>query len=163
MMRDQALSRARLTAILVSVALLGGAIGSQYIGGLFPCEMCMWQRWPHVAAIFAALAAIALRRNPPMSATLTMLSALALATTGIIGAFHAGVEYGWWEGLTTCATTMSHSDGQSMLDSIMAAKLVRCDVAPWTLANISLAGFNAIFSLGGALLTILLVRKWSRP
>ena len=85
-----------------------------------------------------------------------------LATTGGIGAFHAGVEYGWWEGLTTCATTMSQGDGQSMLDSIMQAKLVRCDVAPFTLFGISLAGFNAIFSLGGALLTILLVRKWSQ-
>lgn len=163
MSRDQSLSLARLVAIFVPVALLGGAIGSQYIGGLFPCEMCMWQRWPHVAAIFAAIAAIALRRNPPMSATFTMLAALAIATSGIIGAFHAGVEYGWWQGLTTCATTMSQSDGQSMLDSIMEAKLVRCDVAPFTLFNISLAGFNAIFSLGGALFVMQLVRKWSRP
>jgi disulfide bond formation protein DsbB len=162
MMRETILSRARLVAILLPVALLGGAIGSQYLGGLVPCEMCMWQRWPHVGAIFAALAAIALRRNPPMSAVFTVLAALALATSGGIGAFHAGVEYGWWEGITTCATMVKPTDGQSMLDSIMQAKLVRCDVAPWDLFGISLAGFNAIFSIGGALLIFALVRKWGR-
>ena len=159
-MHEVHLSRARLVAILLPVALLGGALGSQYLGGLYPCEMCMWQRWPHVAAIFAALAAIALRGNPPMSAVFTLLAALAVATSGAIGAFHAGVEYGWWEGLTTCSTMARPVDGQSMLDSIMKASLVRCDVAPWDLLGISLAGFNAIFSLAGAVLIFALVRKW---
>lgn len=154
------LSRARLVAILLPVALLGGAIGSQYLGGLHPCEMCMWQRWPHLAAIGAALAAIALRRNPPMSATFTALAALAILTSGVIGAYHAGVEYGWWEGFTTCTTI--RPIGGDMLEAIMNAPLIRCDQAPWTLAGISLAGFNALFSIAGAALILLLVRRWSR-
>jgi disulfide bond formation protein DsbB len=162
MRRDASLSLARFVAIMLPFSLLAGAIGSQYIGGLHPCEMCMWQRWPHLAAIGAALAAIALRRSPLTSATLTVLAALALATSGAIGAFHAGVEYGWWEGLTACATTMQPKAGQSMLDTIMQAKLVRCDVAPWEMFGVSLAGYNAICSFGGALLIFLLVRKWSR-
>lgn len=161
MSRETSLSRARLVAILLPVALLGGAIGSQYLGGLFPCEMCMWQRWPHLGAIFAALAAIALRRNPGMSAVFTMLAALAILTSGLIGAFHAGVEYGWWEGFTTCSSNVRPA-GQSMLDAIMNARLVRCDVAPWDLFGISLAGYNAIFSILGALLIFILVHKWSR-
>jgi len=155
------LARARLVALLVPVALLGGALASQYIGGLFPCEMCMWQRWPHLAAIGAALAAFLLRRNPYASAVFTLLAALAIATSGAIGIFHAGVEYGWWEGLTTCATAAPPT-GKSLLDSIMEAPLVRCDVAPWDLFGISLAGFNAIFSLAGAALVFALVLKGSR-
>jgi len=154
------LSRARLAAILLPVALLGGAIGSQYLGGLHPCEMCMWQRWPHLAAIGAALAAIVLRRNPPMSATFTALAALAILTSGAIGAYHAGVEYGWWEGFTTCTTI--RPVGGDMLEAIMNAPLIRCDQAPWTLAGISLAGFNALLSIAGAALILLLVRRWSR-
>jgi len=161
MTRETSLSFARFVAIMLPVALLGGALGSQHIGGLYPCEMCMWQRWPHLAAIGAALIAIFLRGNPPMSATFTMIAALAVATSGAIGAFHAGVEYGWWQGITSCAST-APAEGQSMLDSIMAATLVRCDVAPWELFGISLAGYNAILSIGGALLIALLVRKWSR-
>ncbi len=155
------LSRARLVAILLPAALLGGALGSQYLGGLHPCEMCMWQRWPHLAAIGAALAAIALRRNPPMSATFAALAALTILTSGAIGAYHAGVEYGWWEGFTTC-TTIRPANGGDMLEAIMNAPLIRCDQAPWTLWNISLAGFNALFSIAGAAAILLLLRRWSR-
>jgi disulfide bond formation protein DsbB len=162
MEHDRTLSHARLLALLLPAALLGGALASQYIGGLFPCEMCMWQRWPHVGAIGAALAAILLRRNLFASAVFTLLAALALATSGAIGVFHAGVEYGWWEGLTTCATA-GPPVGKTVLEAIMEASLVRCDVAPWTLLGISLAGFNAIFSLGGAVAIFALIRQWSRP
>ena len=154
------LSRARLVAILLPTALLGGAIGSQYIGGLIPCHMCMWQRWPHLAAIGAALIAIALRRNQPMSATFTALAALALATSGFIGIYHAGVEYKFWEGFTTCTSDIV--PGADMLDAILKAPIIRCDEAQWTLAGISLAGFNAIFSLSGAALTFFLLRRWSK-
>jgi disulfide bond formation protein DsbB len=154
--RTDLLSLARLIAILLPVGLLGGALGSQYLGGLFPCEMCMWQRWPHLAAIGAALAAIALRGNPSMSAVFTVLAGLAIATSGAIGVFHAGVEYHWWEGLTRCtASALS-------LEDILAAPLIRCDVAAWTFLGISLAGFNAIFSLIGAALVIGLAARGSR-
>jgi len=162
MRRRQSLALARLVAFLLPVALLGGALVSQYGFGLYPCEMCMWQRWPHLAAIIAALVAILLRRQPAMSATFTLLAALAILTSGAIGLFHAGVEYGWWEGFTTCSTVGPPPPGMSQLDAIMQAPLTRCDVAPWDLFGISLAGFNAIFSIGGALLVFALVRRWGK-
>lgn len=153
------LARARLIALMMPVLLLGGALLSQYVGGLFPCEMCMWQRWPHLIAIFFALDAFALKGRPQLSYFFTALAALAIAISGLIGVFHAGVEYGWWEGLTTCAAAAGHDSAQDMLNSIMNAPLIRCDVAPWTLSGISLAGFNALFSLGGAaLIAALLLR-----
>ena len=82
--------------------------------------------------------------------------AIAIAISGAIGIFHAGVEYGFWEGVTTCATG---SAGPVSLDSIMNAPLIRCDTAQWTLFGISLAGFNAIFSLGAAALVLTLLRR----
>jgi disulfide bond formation protein DsbB len=159
--RDSSLSQARLVAILLPNALLWGAIGSQYLGGLFPCEMCHWQRWPHLAAIGVALVAILLRARPPVSATFTALAALAIATSGAIGAYHAGVEYHWWQGFTTC--TAPHPVGEITLDDILNTPLIRCDQPQWTLLGISLAGYNAILSLAGAGLILALVRRWSRP
>ena len=150
MNRNASLARARLLALLVPAALLGGALLSQYVGGLFPCEMCMWQRWPHAAAILLALVAFALRRQPGLSYLLVAIAALAIAVSGAIGIFHAGVEYRWWEGVTACSVPASGATAKDMLDAIMAAPITRCDVAPWSLFGISLAGFNAIFSLGGA-------------
>ncbi|MBA2932830.1 disulfide bond formation protein B [Sphingomonas sp. CGMCC 1.13654] len=143
------LSRARLIAILVPNLLLWGAIGSQYIGHLVPCEMCMWQRWPHVAAIVLALIAIALRTQPSASRAFTLLAALAILVSGGIGVYHAGVEYHWWTGPERC--TGSHF---TSLADLMKAPVVMCDVPQWKLAGISLAGFNAIFSILGGLATL---------
>lgn len=147
---------APVAALLVPLLLYGGALVSQFGFGLHPCEMCYWQRWPHQAAIVLALLALLLRANDRAMRLLTLLAALAIAISGLIGIFHAGVEYGWWEGLTTCSTSQS---GPVTLDSIMAAPLIRCDVPQWTLAGVSLAGFNAIFSLAGAGLVLTLLRR----
>ncbi len=156
------LSTARLVAILAPSALLGGALVSQYVGGLHPCEMCMWQRWPHLAAIVLALLAIGARGRPGSSAMLTTFAAIAIAASGAIGAFHAGVEYGWWEGLTACSTTPMGNNAADILNTIMAAPLTRCDVAPWSLLGISLAGYNALLSLAAAVATFVLLSKARR-
>ncbi|MEO0439344.1 MAG: disulfide bond formation protein B [Pseudomonadota bacterium] len=140
-------------AFLVPAGLLGGALISQYGFGLYPCEMCIWQRWPHLAAILFAIPAL-FRPDKGGSGLLIAAAALAILASGLIGAFHAGVEYGWWEGLTSCATT-----GAVSLDSIMDAPLVRCDVAPWSLFGISLAGYNFLLSAGGAILILVLLAK----
>ncbi|HWW56858.1 MAG TPA: disulfide bond formation protein B [Sphingopyxis sp.] len=147
---------APIVALTAPLLLYGGAIVSQYGFGLHPCEMCYWQRWPHQAAILLALAALLLRRSDKAMRTLTFFAAVAIAVSGAIGIFHAGVEYGFWEGITTCATGAS---GPVTLDSIMNAPLIRCDTAQWTLFGISLAGFNAIFSLGAAALVLTLLRR----
>ncbi|MDF0541118.1 disulfide bond formation protein B [Sphingobium sp. H39-3-25] len=158
----KALSNARLVAIMAPVLLLGGALVSQYVFGLHPCEMCMWQRWPHLAGIILALDAIVHRRRERVSAVIVVLAALAIGTSGAIGAFHAGVEYGWWEGLTTCSTSPSGGSAQDVLNNILAAPLTRCDVAPWSLFGISLAGYNAIFSLGATLLCFVFLARWRK-
>jgi len=154
---DENLRRARQLALLIPAALLGGALLSQYVGGLYPCEMCLWQRWPHRFAILFAIAAILLPPVVPRIRLLTLLAAVALAVSGAIGAFHAGVEYGWWEGITTCTSSAM------TMDDIMSIPLVRCDQVQWSLFGVSLAGFNAIFSLGGAaLIAVLAMRKTGR-
>ena len=151
-------AKARLLALVVPSALMLGALGSQYIGGLHPCEMCYWQRWPHDAAIVLALFAFGTRVNKA-SHVLVALAALAIMVSGGIGVFHAGVEYGWWEGITTCSTTVQAASGKDVLDAILNAPLIRCDVAPWTLFGISLAGYNFLISCGGALTVFGLLAK----
>lgn len=152
-----ALRNARWVALGVPVFLLGGALVSQYVFGLFPCEMCWWQRYPHIAAI--ALGLLAFARKParwPVA-----LAALAVLVSGLIGAFHAGVEYGWWEGITGCSSAVDLSGGNP-LDAIMNAEIVRCDVAPWSLLGVSLAGWNFLFSTAGALIVFALLAKSRR-
>ena len=155
------LGRINWLALLLPAALLAGAYGSQYIGGLYPCEMCWWQRYPHFAAVGIALVAFAVG-NPGYRRALVALAALAIATSGGIAGFHAGVEYTWWEGLTACTSTVTGT-GDELLKSIMNAPLIRCDVAPWTLFGISLAGYNFLLSVGGAVAILYGIWKTRTP
>ncbi len=152
MPRDDArLGQARLVALLLPAALLGGALFSQYAGGLYPCEMCYWQRWPHGVAILLAVAAMASPLGAPRTRPLVLLAALAMLISGAIGVFHAGVEAGWWEGITLCST-----NGARSLEDILKVPLVRCDQVQWTFLGLSLAAWNAILSIGGAALIFFL-------
>lgn len=155
----KSLSLARALALLTPVLLLSGAYASQYIGGLHPCEMCWWQRYPHMAAIPLALVAYAVRGRACISALFVGLAGLAIGISGGIGLFHAGVEYGWWEGLTTCSTAPTGGSAADLLNQIMASPITRCDVAPWSLLGISLAGYNGLLSGAAALAILALLVK----
>ena len=148
-----AFTLARALALLSPLALLAGAYIAQYGFGLYPCEMCWWQRYGHFAAVALGLTAW-LR---PSATWLIMLTGLAIAAAGLIGLFHAGVEYGWWQGLTACSTAIAATGDP--LEAIMNTPLVRCDVAPWSLLGISLAGWNFLFSSAAALAIFLLLAR----
>ncbi|HZF42484.1 MAG TPA: disulfide bond formation protein B [Sphingomonadaceae bacterium] len=150
------LSRARLLALLVPAALLAGALGSQYLGGLSPCEMCHWQRWPHYAAVALALAAFAIR---PAARSLVVLAALAILTSGAIGVYHAGVELGVFPGLTSCASTATGASTEELLASIMNTPVIRCDQVQFAFLGISMAGWNAVLSLTSGGLILWLLRR----
>ena len=168
-MTDAAVSRPELRlhlgraatwlALLLPLALLGGALGSQYLGGLNPCEMCYWQRYPHGSAIAIAAFALALPSGSNGARGLTLLAAAAIALSGAIGVYHAGVELGIFEGLTTCTTLASGNSSEELLKSIMGAPLVRCDQVQFAFLGISMAGWNAILSLGGAALIAFLALR----
>ncbi len=145
---QRALWIAQALAVGVPAALLGGAYVSQYVFDLYPCEMCWWQRYPHFAAI--VLAVLSLFAAPKR--LWVSLAGIAIIISGLIGAFHAGVEYGWWEGITQCATVIE--PGQDPMEAILNAPLVRCDSAPWELFGVSLAGYNFLISCGAGLMIL---------
>jgi disulfide bond formation protein DsbB len=147
---------AQRLAIGVPALLLAGAYISEYGFGLYPCELCWWQRYAHFGAVAVAFVSYL---APPRRVWIA-LAGLTILASGLIGAFHAGVEYHWWEGFTTCSQTLGA--GSDPLEAILNAPLIRCDVAQWTLAGISLAGFNAIISTGCALIVFWLLAKDKR-
>ena len=134
-----------LLATLGSAAVLGGAFFFQYGMGLLPCQLCLWQRWPHGAAVLAGVLALVTRwRLWPW------VGALATLTTAGIGVFHVGVEQKWWEGLATCTVdALSGVGGDDLLNmDVTVGGPVACDVIPWEMWGISMAGWNVIVSLG---------------
>lgn len=148
-------SDARATALLLAgpAALIGGALAFQYLGGLHPCEMCMWQRYAVLATLALALAAWASGH----ARVVQLLAVIALLVNAGLGVFHAGVEQHWWQGITRCAATPASGPTSAIIADIMAQPFVRCDAIPWSLAGISMAGWNAIssFVLAGVALWLI--------
>ncbi|MEM7547875.1 MAG: disulfide bond formation protein B [Pseudomonadota bacterium] len=142
-----------LIAALGPTVILGAALFSQYVGGLHPCTMCIWQRWPHGVAI--ALATLSLLIGPHLTAIWALRAgALALLIGAGIGGFHVGVEQGWWEGPSTCTGgDISQLSPEALISQIMNAPLVRCDEIAWAFLGISMAGWNAILSILMAVIT----------
>jgi disulfide bond formation protein DsbB len=146
--KDKLLSPGSL-APLGSLVLLLGAFGFQYLGGLAPCVLCLWQRWPHAVAILIGLAGIRIRH-----AALAGLGGLSMLCSAGIAAFHVGVEQGLWEGTKSCSTStdVTAMTAQDALRAIMEADSAGCSEAAWSMMGISMAGWNGIFSLGLAVL-----------
>jgi disulfide bond formation protein DsbB len=145
-----------------SLAMILGTQFFQYVVGVLPCEMCYWQRWPLEAAIVicfggAGLFAAGLVGRQAIE-IIAWIALILIATTGVIGAYQAGVEWKFLPGPASCTGTRFVFHGAA--DLANATPVVRCDVVSWQLFGISLAGYNAIFSLGAASLgAYLLVSK----
>ena len=138
-----------------SLALLAGAFLFQSLG-YAPCALCLWQRWPHAAAIAIAVVALALGVR-----ALAWLGALAALTTAGIGLYHTGVERDWWEGPTSCsggATDLGSLYGAALL-SMDAPSIVLCDEVAWEFLTLSMASWNALFSIALAVIWIMAARR----
>ncbi|MBT9383507.1 disulfide bond formation protein B [Pseudooceanicola sp. CBS1P-1] len=144
-----------LLAAAGSAALLLGALGFQYIGGLAPCHLCMEQRYPHVVAVVLGLIAALTGWR-----WIAPLGALAALTTAGIGIYHTLVERHIVAGPTTCTSgDISTMSSDSLFDQIMTAPLVQCDQVAWSMWGISMASWNALFSL---LLVAIWIAAWRR-
>lgn len=123
-----------------SAALLLAAFYYQF-QGYAPCELCLLQRWPHVAAVLIAGLAVWRGRN------LALIGAGAAALAVAFALYHTGVEAGWWPGPSACtggpSAALSTTD---LLAQIRQAPLVRCDDISWQFWGLSMAAWNTILS-----------------
>ena len=115
---------------LAAFALILGALGFQYLDRLPPCEMCMWQRYPHIAAGIVGVGGFLLLRAKILPASagaaIAIVTALLIAVSGVIGVYHAGVEWHFWPGPQACTGSCVPRIGGT-LD--LNAPVVMCDHA----------------------------------
>lgn len=140
-------------AALASALILGGAYFFQYVLGYDPCALCYDQRHIHQAVIAAGLiGGLALTQKPvrPYAMWICLVIGAIFVYSAGFAFWHAGIEYDWWEGPSTCtvgsSVNLSTADLLSVLDG--GGPVVLCDEAAWTLLGISMAGYNALMSAG---------------
>ena len=137
--------RGLIACALISAGLLAGAFLFEYVGGMAPCSLCIWQRWAHLAVIACALASLGFGAGAPnrLRAGLVITMMTALSSVG-----NAGVEWQLWAGPGGCTAALdTGADAATLVDSLLATPVVRCDDVPWSLFGLSMAGWNMLLSV----------------
>ncbi|MCF3974914.1 disulfide bond formation protein B [Paracoccus salsus] len=137
--------RLSLLAGAGSAALLIAALGFQ-AAGYAPCELCILQRWPHLAAVIIAGLVW-------LTGTVRLLAVLGMAATAVaagLAVYHGGVEFGWWAGPSHCTGgvgDIARMSTQDLMARLQAAPVVRCDEVTWRFLGLSMAAWNALCSV----------------
>ncbi len=157
-------ARAVGLVLAASIAVLGTALLSQYVGGLQPCILCLYQRVPYVLTI--ALSGLALatylagQPQPVVARWALAACATVFLVGGGIAAYHVGVEQGWWAGTASCTSPdLNAMTIEELREHLLAAPIVRCDEVAWSLFGISMAGYNVLTSLALAGASVWLARS----
>lgn len=149
MIRDEQIARLMGAGAL---ALLLGALGFQYLAHLAPCEMCHWQRWPHIAAAVTGLLIVSFWKKDARA--LALFAIAMVAASGLIGAYQTGMQMGLLPGPGAC--TVAHA---YVLGSGAPEPEVSCNAVTWSLFGLSLAAYNALISLSLAAIGLFLLSR----
>jgi Disulfide bond formation protein DsbB len=147
------LDRWRLCALLAAAAMLAIAHAFQTFGGYAPCTLCLRQRevyWAALAIAFAFMIVVRLPGGPRWRELTCWVLGLVFAVGAGIAIYHAGAEWKFWAGPSACASAGTGVNAAA-LEDFLAGAAVRppaCDEAPWVFAGLSMAGWNALISLG---------------
>ncbi|WEX10114.1 disulfide bond formation protein B [Chelativorans sp. AA-79] len=145
--RPQTLTAAVLA--LAMAATVGTALGFQHIGGFIPCKLCLEQRIPYyigVPVMVLAFISSSLRAPAILTRGLLLVGGLLMLWGLGLGSYHAGIEWGWWEGPSDCGAVAPTSASGSLLDQLNAVVPPSCDKAAGRFLGLSFAGWNVIAS-----------------
>jgi disulfide bond formation protein DsbB len=116
-----------LALLIASLAVLAGALAFQYVGGLTPCELCLYERWPYDASAVLALLALIIGRRRSSRIVLIAAGLVFLAGAGL-AFYHVGVERHWFPGPSACTGPVLNASSEAALEAqLMATPIVRCD------------------------------------
>jgi disulfide bond formation protein DsbB len=142
---------AALLIAAIAVGTIAGAWFFELVLDIRPCPLCLEQRYAYYFVIpFAALTAFAAAKSAPRGVLIAALVALGLAALGnaVLGTYHAGVEWGFWQGPTDCTGPVGNlGSAGTLLERLDTVKVIRCDEVQWRFLGLSLAGYNALISL----------------
>jgi disulfide bond formation protein DsbB len=134
--------------VVGGAAVIVGALLFQFVGGLAPCELCLLERRPYYVGVPATLVVVlAWKSRPVVIAGGALVTLIYIASSGL-AFYHVGVEQHWFAGPTSCTGGPSTARTIEELEAQLSAQQpVRCDAPQWTLAGVSLAGWNFLASL----------------
>lgn len=148
-------------SFVLGLATIAGAWGSEILGGLVPCELCLEQRLAYYWGLPVLALILVFWNRLPRAAWLVAMTIAALVFIWSVwmAGYHAGVEWGFWPGPTSCSglgVAVSFED----LSNINATRVVPCDAVQFEFLGLTLAGYNLLISL--AIVAMLGTAMWLR-
>ena len=141
--------------LIASLASLAVAFASQHWGGLQPCVLCIYQRYPYGVTAALGVVGILLAGQPGWLRALLLLAGLTFLVDAGIAAYHVGVEQHWWQGTAECGSTLDlNLSAEELKKQLLNQPVVRCDEVPWSLFGISMAGYNFLYATALGLATL---------
>jgi disulfide bond formation protein DsbB len=154
-------------ALLASAAMLAIAHAFEIFGHLPPCTLCYREREVYWAALTIAVVGVIgglFSLNTRWTHLISLVLALVFLCGAGLAAYHAGAEWGFWPGPSTCAGGSAHVGAADLASLLKSSRIAppACDKAAWVFLGLSMAGWNALISLGLAALSGLAVRERGR-
>ena len=146
--------------ILLSTAALIAAFAFEYIGGLKPCSLCIYQRIPHGLAIALCIVTLVFKLSPPFVVRIFIILALTSLVGAGIALFHIGVEQQFWSGIQGCGSHIEATTVEAFRLKLLQQPIVRCDEIAWSLFGVSMAGYNLILSIGLSFIPAFAIFRW---
>jgi disulfide bond formation protein DsbB len=141
--------------LLASLASLAVAFASQYWGGLQPCVLCIYQRYPYGIAVALGIVGIFVAGRAGWLRAILLLMSLVFFVDAGIAAYHVGVEQHWWQGTAECGSTLDLTlSPEELKNQLLNQPVVRCDEVPWSLFGISMAGYNFLYATALGIVTL---------
>jgi disulfide bond formation protein DsbB len=161
------LERWRLCALVASLLMLAIAHGFETFGGMAPCALCLRARevyWVAAALALAGMLVVRMRAGARWRWVFDAGLAAVFAFGVGLAVYHSGVEWKWWPGPTACSGGAGAVSAGQIADLLQGAKIAApaCDKAAWVFLGLSMAGWNALASLGLTALSLLAVRHERR-
>ena len=141
---------AAVAVLAASIVILLAAFAFQHLGGLQPCVLCVYQRFPYGVTIAAAAGALGFAATGRSAAArgLLGLCGVAFLVGAAIAAFHVGVEQHWWAGTSECGGLAGEATSvEALKRQLLGQPVVRCDAVAWSFLGISMAGWNVLLSV----------------
>ena len=155
--RSDPAAQAASAIAVIGVAALLGAWFFQYVIGLSPCPLCLEQRIAYYFAVPLAamiMLGVSVGATPKVIKLALFAIAIGMLWNAGLGVYHSGVEWKWWPGPRECTGTPSLGSVEDLREKLKQTAVVRCEEAQWRFLWLSLAGYNALISLGLAVVAL---------
>ena len=148
-----------LNGILVfSILSLSIAYFIQYVLGHKPCNLCIIERIPYIAAIILISLVFILNRYQKIISSLILIFFIFGA---VVSFYHFGIEQGFFSESLICELTNNNPlNKEELLNQLKKAEIVSCKDVTFRFLGLSLATINTIISIILSGIMVVIVKNY---